>query len=149
MVANGNPSVISNHFDVLITRGLQSPLNDLSLARQTCVALQKMVTLEKKKGAVSSTPPFRLPQDHALFQRLCDIAVNEVVTDAHSQWVPFAEKATSTIYLLAEQPHRICANLLGNIRRAILPSNTTAVTGEVADLSNGFDPESMSTQSEF
>ena len=67
MAGGADNDLLKNNFDLLVNRGLGS--GDLGLARQTCIALQKMVSVKKRKGDISD-PPFRLPMDHALFERL-------------------------------------------------------------------------------
>lgn len=78
MVGGADRELILSNFDVLVSMGLKTNRDSssfsLRLARQTCLALQKLVVVKKTKGAVSSAP-FRLPEEHVLFQRLTDMMV--------------------------------------------------------------------------
>lgn len=72
-------------------------------------------------------PPFRLPREHRLFERL-----GEMVTKgfAHPDplWIPFKEVAVTLTYQLAESPEVICAQMLqGCAKQALekLEKNTT------------------------
>ena len=81
MVGGAEREHILDKFDVLVSLGLSVKHNSssfsLHLARQTCLALQKLVVAKKTKGAVSGVP-FRLPKEHVLFQRLINMMVEGV-----------------------------------------------------------------------
>jgi len=78
MMGGADRELILGKFDVLVSVGLRTRSDSssfsLRLARQTCLALQKLVVVKKTKGAVSDAP-FRLPEEHVLFQRLTDMMV--------------------------------------------------------------------------
>lgn len=78
MVGEADRELILGKFDVLVSLGLRtrsdSSTFSVRLARQTCLALQKLVVVKKTKGGVSDAP-FRLPEEHVLFQRLTDMMV--------------------------------------------------------------------------
>lgn len=77
MVGGADRELILGKFDVLVSLGLKTGHDSsfsLRLARQTCLALQKLVVVKKTKGAVSNAP-FRLPEEHVLFQKLTDMIV--------------------------------------------------------------------------
>ena len=78
MVGGADRELILSKFDVLVSLGLRtrhdSSSFSLRLAQQTCLALQKLVVEKTTKGGVSDAP-FRLPEEHVLFQRLIDMMV--------------------------------------------------------------------------
>ncbi|KAL6064043.1 hypothetical protein STEG23_028563, partial [Scotinomys teguina] len=111
MMARGKPEIVGSNLDTLIRVGLdeKSP-QDYRLAQQVCLAIAN-ISDRRKPSLGERHPPFRLPQEHRLFERL-----GEMVTKgfAHPDplWIPFKEVAVTLIYQLAEGPEVICARML-------------------------------------
>lgn len=122
MAAAADHQLVKRNLNLLIQRGLGGVAlggpADLILARHTCVALQKLGAATGKKDAKNG-PPFRLPTNHPLFERLSTILTEHFATASSSLWCPLAEQATSTIYLLSEQPDLTCGRLLKSLTRAV------------------------------
>ncbi|CAO2606618.1 Condensin complex subunit 1 [Lemmus lemmus] len=117
MMARGKPEIVGSNLDTLVRVGLEEKFpQDYKLAQQVCLP-----SLGERQ------PPFRLPQEHRLFERL-----REMVTKgfAHPDplWIPFKEVAVTLTYQLAESPEVICAQMLqGCAKQALekLEKNTT------------------------
>ena len=71
MAAGAEVDIVRSNIDVLVKEGLGARAEkDLILAKDTCAVLLKLAGTEKKKVGEKATEPFRLPQDHDIFQRL-------------------------------------------------------------------------------
>ncbi|XP_029436445.1 condensin complex subunit 1 [Rhinatrema bivittatum] len=111
MLARGRPEIVGSNLDVLVTVGLGERVHeDYQLAREVCNTILKIAD-SQKSAARKNEAPFRLPKDHALFERLTD-AVTEGVGRPELHWLSFAEKAVCLIYQLAEEPEGISAVIL-------------------------------------
>lgn len=122
MAAAADHELVKRNLGLLIQHGLggvapREPA-DLLLARHTCVALQKLGAATGKKDA-KNRPPLHLPTNHLLFERLSVILSEHFMAASSSLWCPLAEQATSTIYLLAEQPDVTCGRLLKTLTRKV------------------------------
>ncbi|KAL1790363.1 condensin complex subunit 1 [Sigmodon hispidus] len=111
MMARGKPEIVGSNLDTLVTLGLDEKFpQDYRLAQQVCLAIAN-ISDRRKPSQGERLPPFRLPQEHRLFERL-----REMVTKgfAHPDplWIPFKEVAVSLTYQLAEGPEVICAQML-------------------------------------
>ena len=120
MTAAADHQLVKRNLGLLIQHGLGGVAPgepaDLLLARHTCVVLQKLGAAMGKKEAKSGAP-FRLPTNHPLFKRLSVILREQFATASSCLWCPLAEQATSTIYLLSEQPDLTCGRLLKTLTR--------------------------------
>ncbi|XP_051011344.1 condensin complex subunit 1 [Acomys russatus] len=111
MMARGKPEIVGSNLDTLVKLGLGETFpQDYRLAQQVCLAIAS-ISDRRKPSLGERQLPFRLPQDHRLFERL-----REMVTKgfAHPDplWVPFKEVAVTLTYQLAEGPEVICAQML-------------------------------------
>ncbi|ELK10386.1 condensin complex subunit 1 [Pteropus alecto] len=111
MMARGKPEIVGSNLDTLVNIGLDEKFpQDYRLAQQVCHAIAN-ISDRRKPSLGKRHPPFRLPQEHRLFERL-----RETVTKgfAHPDplWIPFKEVAVTLIYQLAEGPDVICAQIL-------------------------------------
>lgn len=138
MLARGKPEIVGSNLDTLVSIGLdkKSP-PDYRLAQQVCRAIAN-ISDRRKPSLGKRHPPFRLPQEHRLFERL-----REMVTEGFARpdplWIPFKETAVTLTYQLAEGPEVICAQMLQGCARQALekleeksssqeePSQTTLV----------------------
>ncbi|KAL7418983.1 condensin complex non-SMC subunit Cnd1 [Cryptotrichosporon argae] len=113
MLALAKKEVVTERVDALLKIGL-GPLgmNDLVLARYTCIALQRLGGSAKKvKGSLTHNT-MRLPMDNAIFQKLQDVVE---FSPRSPQWFSMAEQAVNTIYLLGEQPDALCSSIIKNL----------------------------------
>ncbi|KAF5912362.1 hypothetical protein HPG69_004032, partial [Diceros bicornis minor] len=107
----GKPEIVGSNLDTLVSIGLEEKLpQDYRLAQQVCHAIAN-ISDRRKPSLGKRHPPFRLPQEHRLFERLRDMVTKGFV---HSDplWIPFKEVAVTLIYQLAEGPEGICAQIL-------------------------------------
>uniref|UniRef100_A0ABK0LB13 Condensin complex subunit 1 n=1 Tax=Rattus norvegicus TaxID=10116 RepID=A0ABK0LB13_RAT len=127
MMARGKPEIVGSNLDTLVKVGLDEKFpQDYRLAQQVCLAIAN-ISDRRKPSLGERHPPFRLPQEHKLFERL-----QEMVTKgfAHPDpfWIPFKEVAVTLTYQLAEGPDVICSQMLqGCAKQALekLEKNTT------------------------
>ncbi|XP_032069968.1 condensin complex subunit 1 isoform X1 [Thamnophis elegans] len=111
MMAQGKPEIVGSNLDLLISVGLDERVQkDYHFAQEVCCAISKIAN-SQKSDLGKSTPPFRFPQSHLLFKRLHE-AITVGFTHSSAHWIPFTERAVALIYLLAEGPEEICAQIL-------------------------------------
>ncbi|XP_063150770.1 condensin complex subunit 1 [Candoia aspera] len=135
MMAQGKPEIVGSNLDVLITVGLDERIHeDYRLAQEVCNAISKIAN-SQKSDLGKSTTPFRLPQSHLLFKRLHE-AVTAGFTHSSAHWVPFTERAVALIYLLAEGPEEICAQILQHCSQQALEKLQEFDTAESGSSSN-------------
>ncbi|XP_027625021.1 condensin complex subunit 1 [Tupaia chinensis] len=111
MMARGRPEIVRSNLDTLVSAGLDEKLpHDYRLAQQVCHAIAN-ISDRRKPSLGKRHPPFRLPQEHRLFERLREMIVKGF---AHPDplWIPLKEAAVGLIYQLAEGPEAICAQML-------------------------------------
>ncbi|KAI8393588.1 non-SMC mitotic condensation complex subunit 1-domain-containing protein [Radiomyces spectabilis] len=109
MLAKANTEIISGKIDLLLRVGLgRLGKADLSLAKYSCIALQRLAGTksEKVRGVHEGV---RLPMTHPIFARLKDII--ESSSDA-IEWFSLTEQAINTVYLLGEHPDTLCAEII-------------------------------------
>ncbi|XP_036036921.1 condensin complex subunit 1 isoform X2 [Onychomys torridus] len=111
MMARGKPEIVGSNLDTLVRVGLdeKSP-QDYRLAQQVCLAIAN-ISDRRKPSLGERQPPFRLPQEHRLFERLREM-VTKGFTHPDPLWIPFKEVAVTLTYQLAEGPEVICAQML-------------------------------------
>ncbi|XP_039074323.1 condensin complex subunit 1 isoform X1 [Hyaena hyaena] len=111
MMARGKPEIVGSNLDTLVSIGLDEKFpQDYRLAQQVCQAIANIS--DRRKPSLSRRhPPFRLPQQHRLFERLQDVVTKGFV-HPDPLWIPFKEVAVTLIYQLAEGPEVICAQIL-------------------------------------
>ncbi|XP_005378837.1 PREDICTED: condensin complex subunit 1 isoform X2 [Chinchilla lanigera] len=119
MLARGKPEIVGSNLDTLVSIGLdrKSP-PDYRLAQQVCQAIAN-ISDRRKPSLGRRHPPFRLPQEHGLFERLRDM-VTAGFAHPDPLWIPFKEAAVSLTYQLAEGPEVICAQMLQGCARQAL-----------------------------
>ncbi|KAF3816426.1 hypothetical protein GH733_014599 [Mirounga leonina] len=111
MMARGKPEIVGSNLDTLVSIGLDEKFpQDYRLAQQVCHAIANLS--DRRKPSLSKRhPPFRLPQEHRLFERLREVITKGFV-HPDPLWIPFKEVAVALIYQLAEGPEVICAQIL-------------------------------------
>ncbi|KAG5518159.1 hypothetical protein PMAC_003345 [Pneumocystis sp. 'macacae'] len=90
---------------------------DMSLARYSCIALQRLKQVNKKSKGHFDNFQERLPDDHVIFLKLGDIIL---LPSENIECV--AEQAINTIYLLARYPDKICTDLLRSKCKSVFKS---------------------------
>ncbi|KAG4302606.1 hypothetical protein PCANB_001221 [Pneumocystis canis] len=93
--------------------------NDLSLARYSCIALQRLKQINRNSKVSFDHFQTRLADDHVIFLKLGDIIL---LPTENIEWFSVAEQAINTIYLLAQYPDKICTNLLRSKCKSVFKS---------------------------
>lgn len=119
MMARGKPEIVGSNLDALVRVGLdeKSP-QDYRLAQQVCLAIAN-ISDRRKPSLGERHPPFRLPQEHRLFERLQDM-VTKGFAHPDPLWIPFKEVAVTLTYQLAESPDVLCAQMLQGCAKQVL-----------------------------
>ncbi|KAM6214290.1 condensin complex subunit 1 isoform 2-T2 [Rhynchocyon petersi] len=111
MMARGKPEIVGSNLDTLVNIGLDEKFPpDYRLAQQVCHAIAN-ISDRRKPSLGTRHPPFRLPQEHRLFDQLQKMVTKGFVLP-DPLWIPFKEVAVTLIYQLAEGPEVICAQIL-------------------------------------
>lgn len=111
MMARGRPEIVGSNLDTLVRVGLDETFpQDYRLAQQVCLAIAN-ISDRRKPSLGERQPPFRLPQEHRLFERLREMVIKGF-THPDPLWIPFKEVAVTLTYQLAEGPEVICAQML-------------------------------------
>lgn len=113
MLALATRSVLNDKVDVMLKVGL-GPFGkaDLTLARYTCVALQRLNGSAKKVKGSLIDKNLRFEMDNPIFRKLQ--AAVELPCRA-KDWFGLAEQAINTIYALGEHPDVLCNDLIKNL----------------------------------
>ncbi|KAG6370249.1 non-SMC mitotic condensation complex subunit 1-domain-containing protein [Boletus reticuloceps] len=140
MFALAKRNVVSERVDVLLRVGwalwasvvLQA---DLTLARYTCVALQRLNGSAKKVKCSLLNKTLRMEMDNSAFRKLQDAIEHPCRS---KEWFGMAEQAINTIYALGDQPDELCNEIIKNLtRRAFTrkpqPPTLDAPVGEERD----------------
>ncbi|WVQ81007.1 hypothetical protein IAT38_003114 [Cryptococcus sp. DSM 104549] len=113
MLALAKREVVTERVESLLKIGL-GPLgmNDLVLARFSCIALQRLGGSAKKVKGSLADKTMRLPMDNPIFIKLQEIIEH---SPRSPLWFSMAEQAINTIYLLGEQPDALCSNIIKDL----------------------------------
>ena len=138
MVGNISPNVISANINVLIEHGLEN--GDYKMAHDTCLVLLKIPATNTNTKTSPDVPPFRLSQDHELFQKLDRLIMEGIDNTKDDHYIPMAQQAIMVIYQLSDEPDKrtsdICRKLSLKLaekpKNAVLLRRTYAVVGHVA-----------------
>ncbi|KAG6829705.1 hypothetical protein H0H92_003740 [Tricholoma furcatifolium] len=115
MLALAKRSVLTDRVDVMLKTGL-GPLGkaDLTLARYTCVALQRLNGSAKKVKGSLIDKTVRLQMDNAIFRKLQSVIE---MPCRSKDWFGVAEQAINAIYALGEHPDVLCNEIIKNLTR--------------------------------
>ncbi|PIL36517.1 hypothetical protein GSI_00206 [Ganoderma sinense ZZ0214-1] len=117
MLALAKRQVVADRVETLVKVGLgDRGKNDLTLARYTCVALQRLNGSAKKVKGSLLDKTLRLDMENALFRRLQD-AIERPCRSR--EWFPMAEQAINTVYALGERPDLLCGSLIKDLTRRV------------------------------
>ena len=109
MLARANYSIIANNLDVIMRVGLSALGQcDLTLARFSLIALQRLVPSKKGKG-VQQEEYVRLPMNADIFSSMKSL----ILTPTRSlHWFSTAEEAVNAIFLLCDQADALASEVL-------------------------------------
>ncbi|KAF8556860.1 hypothetical protein OG21DRAFT_1506074 [Imleria badia] len=117
MFALAKRSVVSEKVDILLRVGL-GPLgkvaSDLTLARYTCVALQRLNGSAKKVKGSLLNKTLRMEMENPVFKKLQDAIKHPCRS---KEWFGMAEQAINTIYALGDHPDALCNEMIKNLTR--------------------------------
>ncbi|CAG8517034.1 9868_t:CDS:10 [Cetraspora pellucida] len=110
MFAKAKMEIVQEKTDLLLKIGL-GPFGkaDLSLAKYTCIALQRLGGNKARVKGSLNNDSIRFPMSHPIFHRLKQMI--EFQTSSQ-EWFAVAEQAINTIYLLGEHPDILCAEII-------------------------------------
>ncbi|KAG6844081.1 hypothetical protein H0H87_009907 [Tephrocybe sp. NHM501043] len=140
MLALAKRSVLTDRVDTMLKTGL-GPLGktDLTLARYTCVALQRLNGSAKKVKGSLSDKTVRLEMDNAIFRRLQ--AVIEMPCRS-KDWFGLAEQAINAIYALGEHPDILCNEIIKKLTVRAFSEDRKPKVGTETQLADK-DPDAM------
>ncbi|KAK3804526.1 MAG: LOW QUALITY PROTEIN: non-SMC mitotic condensation complex subunit 1-domain-containing protein [Benniella sp.] len=110
MLAKAKPDIVAQKIETILKIGLgKHGKADHSLARYSCIALQRIAGEKKKQKGVIGQNTVRLPMSHPIFVRLSNL-IDYPTTSKN--WFAMAEQALNTIYLLGEHPDILCGDII-------------------------------------
>ncbi|CCM04752.1 uncharacterized protein FIBRA_06942 [Fibroporia radiculosa] len=113
MLALARRSVVADRVETLVKVGLGSlGKADLTLARYTFVALQRLNGSAKKVKGSLLDKSLRLEMDNPLFRKLQDAIEHPCRS---KEWFGMTEQAIDTVYALGERPDILCDSLIKNL----------------------------------
>ena len=109
MLAVADPNVVTQEIETMLRIGLGGHgYSDFALAKYTCIALSRMMPVGRK--AKDPKVSFaRLPNDHAVLQRLGAMVV---VESDSKEWYGVAEQAIGAIFTISKHPDVLCSELV-------------------------------------
>ncbi|KDR79872.1 hypothetical protein GALMADRAFT_222814 [Galerina marginata CBS 339.88] len=110
MLALSSKEILTGRIDVMLKVGL-GPLGkaDPTLARYTCVALQRLNGSEKKVKGSLTDKTLRIEMDNAIFRKLENAILHPSRT---KEWFAMAEQVINTVYALGEHPDVFCNEVI-------------------------------------
>ncbi|KAF8207249.1 non-SMC mitotic condensation complex subunit 1-domain-containing protein [Mycena galopus ATCC 62051] len=120
MLALAKRGVLTDHVDVMLKVGLgHLGKADLTLARYTCVALQRLNGSAKKIKGSLLDKTIRIEMDNPIFHKLQEAVLNP---SRSKEWFGLAEQAINTAYALGDHPDVLCNDLIKKLTvRAFAP----------------------------
>jgi len=130
MCAISQPNIIQSNIMVIVDHGLGPMAEiDCQLARESCVALLKMVPAKMKTD--SPDPPQRFATDDNIFIRLELLVVDGIKRQKDPHYMPMAKQALNVIYQLSESPDMLAAKIIKRIFQNIKDSQSEENAGKV------------------
>ncbi|KAI0816821.1 non-SMC mitotic condensation complex subunit 1-domain-containing protein [Trametes gibbosa] len=147
MLALAKRSVVADRVETLVKVGLGDlGKADLTLARYTCVALQRLNGSAKKVKGSLLDKSLRIDMDNPLFRKLQDAVERPCRT---KEWFPMAEQAINTVYALGERPDVLCGSVIKNLTRRIFTKKPLGNShSQSLQLDKGSDLDAMDEDSE-
>ena len=144
MAGGENVGILKANVDVLVQVGFARDLPDLEVAVFTAEAIAKLPTMttvaaaangdksHKSSSSSSSSIPAKYANDDKMFETMTELLVSRFADETTPYWVPLMEAATFAIYSLAENPDRLCGDLLRKIAAAAKDAGGPDVAAMVA-----------------
>ncbi|KAF9558299.1 ARM repeat-containing protein, partial [Agrocybe pediades] len=128
MLALSDVGVIADKVDIMLKVGL-GPLGkaDPTLARYTCVALQRLNgSFKKVKGSLDDKTR-RISMDSPIFKKLQTAILHPSRT---KEWFGMAEQVINTVYALAEHPDVFCNEVIKKLTVRAFTAKQKAAAAE-------------------
>lgn len=124
MLALADPDIIVKEMEVCLRIGLgRHGRKDLGLARYTCIALMRMNATKQTKGVAAAPKSSRLPNDHAVLQRLAAMAD---VKSSSKEWYGMVEQVIGAIYALSKHPDVLCSEIVRHKAKKVFAPHVPA-----------------------
>ncbi|KAJ8481937.1 hypothetical protein ONZ45_g15130 [Pleurotus djamor] len=139
MLALAKRAVVTDHVDTILKVGLGrlGKVLDLTLARYSCVALQRLNGSAKKVKGSLQDKTLRLEMDNAIFQKLQSF----IQAPCRSkEWFGLAEQIINTIYALGDHPDTLCSAIIKHLARQALSKPSSQQAPNDAEDSNMEQP---------
>ncbi|KAH9924065.1 non-SMC mitotic condensation complex subunit 1-domain-containing protein [Fomitopsis serialis] len=146
MLALARRGVVADRVETLVKTGLgKLGMADLTLAKYTCVALQRLNGSAKKVKGSLLDKSLRLDMDNPLFRKLQDAIEHPTRS---KDWFSMTEQAINTIYALGERPDVVCDTIIKNLTRRAFAAQARAKTPQPKDPDAMDEDESQETVNE-
>ncbi|KAH9478251.1 Condensin complex subunit 1 [Psilocybe cubensis] len=110
MLALSDQSILTEKVDLMLKVGLgRLGKTDPTLARYTCIALQRLNGSAKKVKGSLEDKVHRIDMDNVIFRKLQDAILYPSRT---KEWFGMAEQAINTVYALGEHPDLFCNEVI-------------------------------------
>ncbi|KAG6900284.1 hypothetical protein C0993_000472 [Termitomyces sp. T159_Od127] len=141
MLALAKRSVLTDRVETMLKIGL-GPFGkaDLTLARYTCVALQRLNGSAKKVKGSLLDKTLRLEMDNPIF---CKLQAAIEMPCHLKDWFGLAEQAINTIYALGEHPDVLCNEIIKNLTRRAFNQDRKPKTTDTESQPTEKDPNAM------
>ncbi|KAK7028208.1 condensin complex non-SMC subunit Cnd1 [Paramarasmius palmivorus] len=138
MLALAKRSVLTDKVETMLLVGLGAlGKKDLTLARYTCVALQRLNGSAKKVKGSLIDKTVRFEMDSGVFDKLQKIIEHPFRS---KEWFGLAEQAINTIYALGRQPDVLCNTIIKNLTKRVFGPRSKPATDETPTVD---DPDAM------
>ncbi|KAF5368830.1 hypothetical protein D9758_003038 [Tetrapyrgos nigripes] len=140
MLASARRSVLTDRVDTMLKVGLGAlGKNDLTLARYTCLALQRLNGSAKKVKGSLQDKTLRIEMENNIFRKM-RIAIERPCRS--KDWFGLAEQAINTIYALGEHPDLLCNDIIKTLTLRVF-AKKAASKEPAEEQSAPKDPDAM------
>ncbi|KIY64551.1 ARM repeat-containing protein [Cylindrobasidium torrendii FP15055 ss-10] len=124
MLASGDHTILHDHLDDMLKVGLgKLGVDDLTLARYTCIALQRLNGVAKKVKGAAEDRPIRYMMDHSIFKVMSRFLLRK---SRKTEWFAVAEQIINTVYALGDQPNVFCEKIIKELTARAFKMNQEA-----------------------
>ncbi|KAJ7650604.1 non-SMC mitotic condensation complex subunit 1-domain-containing protein [Roridomyces roridus] len=141
MLALAKRSVLTDHVDVMLRIGLgHLGKADLTLARYTCVALQRLNGSAKKVKGSLHDKTIRISMENPIFTKLQEAVEHP---SRSKEWFGLAEQVINTVYALGEHPEVVCNGLMKRLTQRAFGRKAAAPSQADEEGEKEKDPDAM------
>ncbi|OBW69853.1 MAG: Uncharacterized protein AUREO_001090 [Aureobasidium pullulans] len=135
MLALADPDIIVKEMETCLRIGLGAyGRTDLVLAKFTCIALMRMNNPKHTKGIQAAPTSTRLPNDHAVLQKLAAMAD---VKSSSKEWYGLAEQVIGAIYALSKHPDELASEILRFKTKKVFAPVAVVTKAEPVEIEDG------------